>query len=84
MEDLGASSSDENQAGAQLTDTERSILALEKRRWKYPGAKEQAILAELNLGPIAYYQKLNVLIDDPRAIRIEPALTRRLREHRDS
>lgn len=67
----------------ELTEEELAMLGMEKRRFKYPGAKEQAIKKELNLGPIAYYQRLNVLIDDPRAIRQEPALTRRLRQHRD-
>lgn len=60
------------------------MLAIEKRCWKYPGAKEQTIRKELSLSPLAYYQKLNVLIDSPRAMKAEPALTRRLREHRDS
>ncbi|QRZ61902.1 DUF3263 domain-containing protein [Rothia sp. ZJ932] len=67
-----------------LTDIEAAIIGLEKRRWKYPGAKEQAIRQQLSLSPIAYYQLLNTMIDTPRVIAVEPALTRRLREHRDN
>ncbi len=67
----------------QLNERERAMLTIEKGRWKYPGAKEQRIKTELGLGAIAYYQQLNRLIDDPRAIAAEPALTRRLCEHRD-
>lgn len=67
----------------ELTEQERGIISIEKRRWKYPGAKEQAIKTELSLSPISYYQQLNALIDSPRVIAQEPALTRRLREHRD-
>lgn len=73
-----------SQSSSPLSAEEVAILELEKRRWKYPGTKEQAIRQELHLSPIAYYQKLNKLIEDARAVRREPALTRRLREHRDS
>lgn len=67
----------------QLTDQERAILDIEKKRFKYQGSKEQAIRKRLGLTPIAYYQQLNALIDNPRAIAAEPALTRKLRLTRD-
>ena len=72
----------ENTRKSALTDLERAMIALEKRHWKYQGTKEKAITA-LGLTPIAYYQKLNTMIDDPRVIAAEPILTARLREHRD-
>ena len=68
---------------SRLTEVEAGILSIEKRQWKYPGTKEQAIRAELDMAPIAYYQRLNQMIDDPRIIAAEPALTRRLRDFRD-
>ena len=67
----------------RLTDQERAILDMEKKRFKYQGSKEQAISKHLGLTPIAYYQQLNALIDNPRAIAAEPALTRKLRLTRD-
>lgn len=67
-----------------LDRIEAGIISIEKRNWKYPGSKEQAIRQELGLAPIAYYQRLNSMIDQPRIIAEEPALTRRLREHRDN
>lgn len=74
----------ESQASPHLlTPQERAILAMEKKRFKYQGSKEQAISKELGLTPIAYYQQLNALIDTPRAIAAEPALTRKLRLIRD-
>ncbi|WP_237188836.1 DUF3263 domain-containing protein [Rothia nasimurium] len=66
-----------------LTRTEQAILDLEKKRFKYQGSKEQAIGRVLGLTPVAYYQQLNALIDNPRAIAAEPALTARLRAQRD-
>ncbi|WP_238147728.1 MULTISPECIES: DUF3263 domain-containing protein [Micrococcaceae] len=66
-----------------LTEAERAILEMEKRTWKYPGAKERAVRKELGMSATEYYMRLNRLIDDVRAVREEPALTRRLRERRD-
>ena len=72
----------ENTRKSALTDLERAMIALEKRRWKYQGTKEKAITA-LGLTPIAYYQKLNTMIDSQRVIAAEPILMHRLREVRD-
>ena len=66
-----------------LTEQERAILALEKRSWKYPGSKERAVRRELGMSATQYYLRLNALLDDPRAVSAEPALTRRLRSRRD-
>lgn len=72
-----------NKKTERLTARERAIIDIEKRRWKYQGSKEKAI-GRLGLTPVAYYQKLNVMIDDPRIIAAEPLLTGRLRAHRDA
>ena len=72
----------ENTRKSALTDLERAMIALEKRHWKYQGTKEKAITA-LGLTPIAYYQKLNTMIDSQRVIAAEPLLMHRLREVRD-
>lgn len=65
-----------------LDERQLAILALEKRRFKYQGSKEQAI-GRLGFTPVAYYQQLNALIDNPVAIATEPVLTARLRQQRD-
>ena len=72
----------ENTRKSALTDLERAMIALEKRHWKYQGTKEKAITA-LGLTPIAYYQKLNTMIDSQSVIAAEPILMHRLREVRD-
>lgn len=73
-----------NEPNNPLTEVEQKIISIEKRRWKYQGAKEQAVRTELGMSAVSYYQHLNHLIDNPRVIEQEPALTRRLREHRDA
>lgn len=65
-----------------LTELEEKILALEKRRWRYQGSKEQAIKNQLGLGPTRYYQILNALLDDPRALKKEKQLVERLQMRR--
>lgn len=66
-----------------LDETERTILDLEKRRFRHQAAKERAVRAELGLGATEYYLRLNALLEDQRAVAAEPALIRRLRDHRD-
>ncbi|WP_237207592.1 DUF3263 domain-containing protein [Rothia nasimurium] len=77
-------SSETTEPAEGLSELEVAILNLEKKRFKYQGSKEQAITRTLGLTPVAYYQQLNALIDNPRAIAAEPALTRRLRLKRDA
>ncbi len=60
------------------------MLAFETRRWRYPGAKEQAIRDEFGVSPPRYYQSLNVLINRPEALRHHPVLVNRLRRLRDA
>ncbi|MET8982898.1 DUF3263 domain-containing protein [Streptomyces sp. NPDC004539] len=61
-----------------------TILALERRPFPTPGAKERAIREELNLSPVHYYQLLNALLDDPRALKSDPVTVNRLRRVRES
>ncbi|MBU6534153.1 DUF3263 domain-containing protein [Streptomyces sp. NPDC057245] len=68
----------------QLAVRERNILALERRGFSGPGAKERAIREELGLAPVRYYQLLNALLDDPRALAADPVTVNRLRRIRDS
>ncbi|GGX47079.1 DUF3263 domain-containing protein [Streptomyces fructofermentans] len=67
----------------ELTPLERSVLALERRGWPTPGAKERAVREELGLAPVRYYQLLNALLDAPRALAHDPVTVNRLRRVRE-
>lgn len=67
-----------------LCDQERAVLSLERRSWAGPGAKERAIREQLGISPVRYYQLLNALIDDRRALAEDPVTVNRLRRVRDA
>ncbi|WP_149181888.1 DUF3263 domain-containing protein [Streptomyces sp. TRM49041] len=66
-----------------LSDRERAVLAMERRSWPGPGAKERAIRERLDLSPVRYYQLLNALLDDERALAHDPVTVNRLRRLRE-
>ncbi|MEU6218331.1 DUF3263 domain-containing protein [Streptomyces sp. NPDC047022] len=68
----------------ELTPREEAVLALEGRSFPGPGVKERAIREQLGLAPVRYYQLLNALLDDPRALAHAPVTVNRLRRVRDS
>jgi hypothetical protein len=63
---------------------ERAVLALERRGSAGPGAKEREIRERLGLAPVRYYQLLNALLDDPRALAHDPVTVNRLRRVREA
>ncbi|MEV0115597.1 DUF3263 domain-containing protein [Streptomyces sp. NPDC050844] len=68
-----------------LSERDRAILALERQDWvSGPGAKERAIRERLGMVPVRYYQVLNALLDDPRALAHDPVTVNRLRRVRES
>lgn len=67
-----------------LTDEQRAILDFERRWWRQPGAKEQAIRDRFEISPTRYYQRLNALLDVPHALAYDAALVNRLRRLRSS
>jgi hypothetical protein len=67
---------------SELSERDMRILAFERRGWRSPGAKEQAITEVLDLPPTRYYQLLNELIDRPEALAFDPVLIKRLRAQR--
>ncbi|MGP3983497.1 DUF3263 domain-containing protein [Streptomyces sp. KR80] len=69
--------------GGGLSDRDRAVLGLERRSWPGPGAKERAIRERLGISPTRYYQLLNALIDDPRALALDPVTVNRLRRVRE-
>ncbi|OPF84630.1 hypothetical protein VT50_0200935 [Streptomyces antioxidans] len=68
---------------AGLSERDLAVLAVERRGWPGPGAKERAIRERLGLSPTRYYQQLNALLDDPRALEHDPVTVNRLRRIRD-
>ncbi|MFF7261860.1 DUF3263 domain-containing protein [Streptomyces sp. NPDC008159] len=67
-----------------LDTRQQAILALERQGWGSPGAKERAIRERLGLAPVRYYQLLNALLDDERALAHDPVTVNRLRRVREA
>jgi hypothetical protein len=67
-----------------LSEQDLAVLALERRGWSGPGAKERAIRERLGISPTRYFQLLNALLDDPRALAHDPVTVGRLRRLRDA
>jgi hypothetical protein len=65
-----------------LSERDMRVLAFERRTWRTPGAKEQAIIEVLGISVTRYYQLLNELIDSPEALKFDPVLVKRLRAQR--
>lgn len=66
-----------------LSDVDLRMLALERRWWQQPGAKEQAIRDQLALTPTRYYQLLGQLLDRPETLAHDPLTVGRLRRRRE-
>ncbi|MFB6840470.1 DUF3263 domain-containing protein [Streptomyces sp. NPDC056361] len=81
-DDVAASGDGDGDATA-LPPREQALLALERRSWPGPGAKERAVRERLGLSPTRYYQLLNALLDDPRALAHDPITVNRLRRVRE-
>jgi hypothetical protein len=69
---------------AALSDQQRAMLEFERRWWRQPGAKEQAIRDTFEMSPTRYYQTLNALLDLPEALTYDAALVHRLQRIRTS
>ncbi|MEU9011167.1 DUF3263 domain-containing protein [Streptomyces sp. NPDC048479] len=67
-----------------LSERDRAVLAMEHHSWPGPGAKERAIREQLGISPVRYYQLLNALLDDERALAHDPVTVNRLRRVRDA
>ncbi len=65
-----------------LEDRPKRILDFEREWWRYAGAKEEAINEHFDLSSTRYYQLLNRIIDDDRALEYDPMLVKRLRRMR--
>ena len=68
----------------ELDERGRQILAFERQWWRQSGAKERAIRDTFGLSATRYYQLLNALLDDPRALEHDSVVVNRLRRLRAS
>lgn len=68
----------------ELSPRELTILALERRGFAGPAAKERVIREQLGLAPTRYYQLLNALLDDRGALEHDPVTVNRLRRVREA
>ncbi len=68
--------------GSTLTAEQRAVLDFERRWWRQPGAKEQAVRDTFEISPTRYYQRLNSVLDLPAALAYDPTLVHRLRRLR--
>jgi len=66
----------------ELSERDMRILAFERRGWRSPAVKEQAIAEVLDMPATRYYQLLNELIDRPEALAFDPVLVKRLQAQR--
>ncbi|GGP35701.1 DUF3263 domain-containing protein [Streptomyces melanogenes] len=67
-----------------LSERARAVLAIERGSWAGPGAKERAVRERLGISPTHYYQLLNALLDDERALAHDPVTVNRLRRIREA
>jgi hypothetical protein len=67
-----------------LSDQDLAVLDVARRQWAGPGARERAIRERLGMSPTRYFQLLNALLDDPRALAHDPITINRLRRTRDA
>ena len=67
-----------------LSDLDAAILDFEETAPRSIGRKEEAIRAQLDISPVRYHQRLNLLLDAPAAAQSHPLLVARLRRLREA
>jgi Protein of unknown function (DUF3263) len=65
-------------AGSTLSALDEGILAFERRRWRSPSAKDEAIRTTFGIAPAAYYVALSALVESDEAMAYDPLLVQRL------
>lgn len=66
-----------------LSEHDRRILDFAKDWWKYPGARDESLHQTFGFGPTTYFQRLNRLIDDPKAMEYDPTTVQRYQRIRE-
>ena len=78
-----AQAADRSDDPSELSARDRAVLDIAGRGFTGPGPRERAIREGLGISPTAYFQVLNALLDDPRAVRYAPVVVNRLRRERE-
>ncbi|MFI7103407.1 DUF3263 domain-containing protein [Streptomyces sp. NPDC050161] len=78
----GADGRADDAGAGGLSARDTAVLAVERRSWPSAGPKERYIRERLGLSPTRYYQLLNALLDDVRALEHDPVTVNRLRRVR--
>lgn len=78
-----AGRSERGLSGGELSGRDVAVLQIAARAWSGPGPRERAVRERLGISPAAYFQLLNALLDDPRALRHDPVTVNRLRAARE-
>ena len=75
---LGMTSAHNSNGLNDLSAIDQQILDFESRAPKAIALKEKAIRAELDISPVRYHQRLNVILELPEALAYNPVLVKRL------
>ncbi|BBA97991.1 hypothetical protein RVR_4003 [Actinacidiphila reveromycinica] len=75
----GGSGASAREAPGGLSARDLAVLDLAGRTWSGPGPRDRAIRERLGISPTAFFQHLNALLDDPRALRAAPTTVNRWR-----
>jgi len=75
---LSMTSAGEGNGLEELSEMDQQILDFEAHAPKAIALKEKAIRAELDISPVRYHQRLNVIVELPAALAYNPVLVKRL------
>lgn len=64
---------------SMLSDQDLKLLEFEAQAPHNPSQKEEDIWRNFQLSATRYYQRLNVIIENPDALKVDPTLVSRLR-----
>lgn len=70
-------------SGKRLSAEEVSVVEFAARAPRQVGAREEAIVQELGISPVRYYQLLNRLVDNPAAWELDPHVMGRIARLRE-
>lgn len=71
-------------SNAGLSNRDQEILEFERLTWRYPAAKETAVMERFDMTITRYLQRRDWLIDQPAALAYDAQLVNRLRRLRDT
>lgn len=67
----------------ELSDHDKSVIDFAKNAPKHPGHRVNGIREAFNYSETTYFQRLNRLLNDPRALEYDPTTVNRYRRIRE-